>query len=75
MTERAAALGGVPAGLTGQPAGVLTEALHATFAAQAGIALLGAAAALFVIGRGPRRERLVQRVRETDQVPAMRAAA
>jgi MFS family permease len=53
LSERAQALGG-PAGLAGQPAGVLTQALHATFAAQAGIAVLGAAVALLVIGGGSR---------------------
>jgi MFS family permease len=46
------ALGGSGAGPTAQPPAVLTGALHATFAAQAAIALLGAAVALLVIGRG-----------------------
>ena len=53
LSERTRALGG-PAGLTGQSAGVLTEALHATAAAQAGIAVLGAAVALLVVGGGRR---------------------
>jgi hypothetical protein len=43
LSERAAALGGTGAGPTAQPPAILTQALHATFAAQAGIALLGAA--------------------------------
>jgi EmrB/QacA subfamily drug resistance transporter len=57
LTARALAIGGVPGGPTAQPPGVLTGALHATFAAQTGIALLGAAVALFVIGRGKRSRR------------------
>jgi hypothetical protein len=57
LTARALAIGGVPGGPTAQSPGVLTGALHATFAAQTGIALLGAAVALFVIGRGERGRR------------------
>lgn len=57
LTGRAVALGGGPGGPTTQPPGVLTGALHVTFAAQAAIALLGAAVALFVIGRGERCRR------------------
>jgi hypothetical protein len=52
LSERAVALGGTGAGPTAQPPGILTGALHATFATQAAIALLGAAVALLVIGRG-----------------------
>jgi hypothetical protein len=52
LSERSVALGGSGAGPTAQPPAVLTGALHATFAAQAAIALLGAAVALLVIGRG-----------------------
>ena len=52
LSERAMALGGTGAGPTAQPPGILTGALHVTFAAQAAIALLGAAVALLVIGRG-----------------------
>jgi EmrB/QacA subfamily drug resistance transporter len=52
LSERSVALGGSGAGPTAQPPAVLIGALHATFAAQAAIALLGAAVALLVIGRG-----------------------
>jgi hypothetical protein len=75
LSERAAALGGTPAGLTGQPAGVLTEALHATFAAQAGIAVLGAAIALLVIGGGRRPTPRAEPDRGPDQDRAEQAAA
>jgi EmrB/QacA subfamily drug resistance transporter len=77
LSERAVALGGTGAGPTAQPPGILTGALHATFAAQAGIALLGAAVALLVIGRGPRPQgrRAQQDTREADQDPATDAAA
>jgi MFS family permease len=55
LSWRAAALGGPGSALTGASPGVLTGALHSVFAAQAGIAFLGAAAALLVIGdRRPR---------------------
>jgi EmrB/QacA subfamily drug resistance transporter len=54
LSARSAALGGTASGLAGQPAGILTEALHTTFVAQAGIALLGAVVALTVIGGGKR---------------------
>jgi hypothetical protein len=54
LSARAVALGGSPGGPQAQPAGILTGALHVTFAAQAAIALLGAGVALFVIGRGER---------------------
>src|SRR6266536_2063334 len=57
LSARAVALGGSPAGPTVQPPAVLTGALHVTFAAQAAIALLGAAVALFVIGPGERTRR------------------
>jgi hypothetical protein len=40
-------------GPTAQPPGIMVGALHVTFAAQAGIALVGAVVALVVIGRGP----------------------
>jgi MFS family permease len=77
LSERAVALGGTSAGPTAQPPGILTGALHATFAAQAGIALLGAAVALLVIGRGPRPQgrRAQQHTREADQDPGTQAAA
>jgi MFS family permease len=69
-----APLGGTGAGLAGQPAGVMTGALHATFAAQAGIAVLGAAVALLVIG-GPRpRRRRVERDPRTERELARQAA-
>jgi hypothetical protein len=51
------ALDGGPGGPTATPATVLASALHLTFAAQAAIALLGAAVALLVIGRAPTRPR------------------
>src|SRR6266511_397781 len=54
LSARAVALGGSPGGPTVQPPAILTGALHVTFAAQAAIALLGAAVALFVIGPGER---------------------
>jgi len=74
LSERVVALGGTGAGLAGQPAGVMTGALHATFAAQAGIAVLGAVVALGVIGgRRPRRRR-VERDRRTERELARQAA-
>src|SRR6266496_235413 len=57
LSARAVALGGSPGGPTAQPPAILTGALHVTFAAQAAIALLGAAVALFVIGPGERTRR------------------
>jgi EmrB/QacA subfamily drug resistance transporter len=57
LSARAVALGGSPGGPTVQPPAILTGALHVTFAAQAAIALLGAAVALFVIGPGERTRR------------------
>jgi EmrB/QacA subfamily drug resistance transporter len=57
LSARAVALDGGPGGPTAQPATVLAGALHLTFAAQAAIALLGAAVALLVIGRAPTRPR------------------
>jgi EmrB/QacA subfamily drug resistance transporter len=75
LSERAVALGGTGAGLTGQPAGVMTGALHATFAAQAGIAVLGAAVALLVIGGGRRpHRRRAERDRQTERDLARQAA-
>jgi len=74
LSERAVALGGTGVGLTGQPAGVMTGALHVTFAAQAGIAVLGAVVALGVIG-GPRpRRRRAERDRQTQRDLARQAA-
>ncbi len=74
LSERAVALGGTGVGLTGQPAGVMTGALHVTFAAQAGIAVLGAVVALGVIG-GPRpRRRRAERDRRTERELARQAA-
>jgi hypothetical protein len=62
LSERAVALGGNAVGPTAQSPGILTGALHATFAAQAAIALLGAAVALLVIGRGaPPQDRRAER--------------
>jgi EmrB/QacA subfamily drug resistance transporter len=76
LSERAVALGGTGAGLTGQPAGVMTGALHATFAAQAGIAVLGAAVALLVIGGGRRpHRRRAERDPQTERDLASQAAA
>jgi hypothetical protein len=52
----------------------MTGALHATFAVQAGIAVLGAAVALLVIG-GPRpRRRRVERDPRTERELARQAA-
>jgi MFS family permease len=69
LSARAVALGGSPGGPTAQPAGILTAALHLTFAAQAAIALLGAAVALLVIGRGAptRRHRPEHDRREEEE--------
>jgi hypothetical protein len=76
LSERAVALGGTGAGLTAQPPGIMVGALHVTFAAQAGIALVGAAVALLVIGRGPGlRRRQAQRDHQTDQDRTVLAAA
>ncbi|HEV7962359.1 MAG TPA: MFS transporter [Actinoplanes sp.] len=75
LSERATALGGTPAGLTGRPPGVLTAALHATFAAQAGIAVLGAVVALLVISGGRRSQRRRAGYRETDHYSPIRAGA
>ena len=60
-----------------QLGGSVGLAVHATFAAQAGIALLGAVVALLVIGRGtqPGRRRAEQDTHETDQDPGTQAAA
>jgi EmrB/QacA subfamily drug resistance transporter len=55
LSWQVAALGGHGSALTGASPGVLTGALHSVFAAQAGIALLGAAVALVVIGNRRRR--------------------
>jgi hypothetical protein len=76
LSARASALGGPPSGLTGQTAGVLTQALHATFAAQAGVAALGAVVALLVIGgvRLPERNRAKQG-REASRERAAQARA
>jgi EmrB/QacA subfamily drug resistance transporter len=52
LTERVTALGGTTVGSVIRPDGVTTSALHLDFAAQGVIAILGAATALFVIGRG-----------------------
>ena len=60
------ALGGTSAGPTAQPPGILTGALHVTFAAQAAIALLGAAVALLVIGRGALPHRAGREARGQD---------
>jgi EmrB/QacA subfamily drug resistance transporter len=77
LSERVVALGGTSGGPTAQPPGILTGALHVTFAAQAAIALLGAAVALLVIGGGarPQGRRAVQDPRQADQDPGTRAAA
>ena len=62
LTERVAALGGTTVGSSIQPASVATDALHLNFAVQGIIALLGAATALFVLGRGWRgRPRAAER--------------
>jgi EmrB/QacA subfamily drug resistance transporter len=52
LTERVTALGGTAVGSSFRPESVATSALHLNFAAQGVIAILGAATALFVIGRG-----------------------
>jgi hypothetical protein len=76
LSERAVALGGTGAGLTGQPPGIMTGALHAAFAAQAGIAVLGAAVALLVIGGGRRpHRRRAERNPQTERDLARQAAA
>jgi EmrB/QacA subfamily drug resistance transporter len=62
LTERVTALGGMVAGSTIRPASVATSALHLNFAAQGVIAILGAATALFFVGRRWRgRPRLAER--------------
>jgi EmrB/QacA subfamily drug resistance transporter len=63
LTERVTALGGTTVGSSIRPAGVATSALHLNFAAQGIIAIVGAATALFVLGRGWRRR---PRVAERD---------
>jgi EmrB/QacA subfamily drug resistance transporter len=52
LTERVTALGGTMVGSSVRPAGVATSALHVDFAAQGVLAIIGAATALSVIGRG-----------------------
>jgi hypothetical protein len=52
VTQRVTALGGTMAASSIQPAGIATSALHLTFAAQGTIAILGAATAMFAIGKG-----------------------
>jgi EmrB/QacA subfamily drug resistance transporter len=52
LTERVTALGGTVAASSIRPAGIATSALHLNFAAQGILAILGAATAMFVIGRG-----------------------
>ena len=73
LSWREAALGGSGTGLTGESPGVLTGALHTIFAAQAGVALLGAAVAVVVIGhrRGTHHGRSV----ELDRQPIPEHAA
>jgi EmrB/QacA subfamily drug resistance transporter len=62
LTERVTALGGTTVGSSIRPADVATSALHEDFAAQGIIAILGAATALFVVGRGWRgRPRVAER--------------
>jgi MFS family permease len=77
LSARAMALGGSPGGPAAQPAAILTGALHVTFAAQAAIALLGAAVALLVIGRGERARRQPRQPEPDDreQEPVRQAAA
>jgi EmrB/QacA subfamily drug resistance transporter len=52
LTERVTALGGTISAFSIRPAGIATSALHLNFAAQGILAIIGAATALFVIGRG-----------------------
>jgi EmrB/QacA subfamily drug resistance transporter len=66
LTERVTALGGTMSAFSIRPAGVATSALHLNFAAQGFFAILGAATALFAIGRGWRGE---EKVRPTQARP------
>ncbi|MDP9300849.1 MAG: MFS transporter [Actinomycetota bacterium] len=62
LTERVTALGGTMVGSSIQPASAATSALHVVFGVQGIIAIIGAATALFVIGRGWRgRPRVSER--------------
>jgi predicted MFS family arabinose efflux permease len=68
LTGRVRALGGTISASSIRPASVATSALHVDFAGQGTIAILGAATALFVVGRGWRgRARVAERdARERD---------
>jgi hypothetical protein len=52
LTERVTALGGTMTAFSIQPADNATSALHLNLATQGTIAIIGAATALFSIGRG-----------------------
>ena len=60
-TERVTALGGTAVGSSIRPAAVATSGLHLNFAAQAIIALAGAATAVFLLGRVRGRPRTAGR--------------
>jgi MFS family permease len=66
LTERVTALGGTTVGSSIRPAGVATAALHVNFAAQGILAIIGAATALFLIGRGWRGRPRVSAVSEME---------
>jgi hypothetical protein len=66
LAERVTALGGTTAGASIRPAGIATSALHVNFAAQGILAIIGAATALFLIGRGWRGRPRVSAVSEME---------
>ena len=70
LAERVTALGGTMTASSIRPPGIATSALHLNFAAQGVIAILGAATALFAIGRGAR-----ERPRKSDRDVPDRATA
>jgi EmrB/QacA subfamily drug resistance transporter len=75
LTERVTALGGTMSASSIRPTGVATSALHLDFAAQGVFAALGAATALFVIGRGWRGRSRVTDAGDPDRAAASATAA
>jgi EmrB/QacA subfamily drug resistance transporter len=74
LTERVTALGGTVTASSIEPAGIATSALHLNFAVQGILAIVGAATALFVIGRGWRgRTPVAVDAHDPDRANAMAA--
>jgi hypothetical protein len=64
LTERVTALGGTMSAFSIRPAAVATSALHLNVAAQGFFAIIGAATALFAIGRGWRGDQMARLTQE-----------